>query len=594
MKFEAVYHIASDNYCYMNNNNELIVNLKTGYDVEEVYIHYGDPFATGILGAQNNWEGVRLPVFFKKRLAHQLWWTTTIVPQYKRCRYFFELVSREEYGGERETWYYFEDGVLSDEQVHLEGKMLQCFTFPWMNPSDINYTPKWVNDAVWYQIFPERFCNGNPEINPEGTLPWADDTTPVNNEQFYGGDLQGIINRLDYLADLGITGIYVTPIFEAPSAHKYNTTDYMKIDHHFGDEETFRELVDKAHERGIKIMLDGVFNHCGEFFGPWQDVLAHGPESKYYNWFMINQWPIDRDRWDTRDGKFYSFGFFSNMPKLNTNNPELVEYLVGVIEYWAKEFHIDGIRLDVANEISHQFCKTLRYTLKKIDPDFYILGEIWHNAMPWLRGDEFDSVMNYPLSHSITDFWIDRSRKKRDFEYMVNRCYTMYMQHTNDVLFNLLDSHDTDRVFRRNHCNMDLVYQQLAVIFTMPGSPCIYYGTEIGMDGGGDPDCRRCMPWEKIDAGWFTDRINMVKRLIWLRKNEPLFRSRNFHFPNEISNDRVIEYLKLDCENHQLKIILNCSDVSVETPYMEGKEIFFANLYDNGWLHPNGVVIVRW
>ena len=170
----------------------------------------------------------------------------------------------------------------------------------------------------------------------------------------------------------------------------------------------------------------------------------------------------------------------------------------------------------------------------------------------------------------------------------------MYMQHTNDVLFNLLDSHDTDRVFRRNHCNMDLVYQQLAVIFTMPGSPCIYYGTEIGMDGGGDPDCRRCMPWDKIDAGWFTDRINMVKRLIWLRKNEPLFRSRNFHFPNEIPNDRVIEYLKLDCENHQLKIILNCSDETVQTPYMEGKEIFFANLYDNGWLHPNGVVIVRW
>ena len=315
----------------MNNFNELIVNLKTGYDVEEVYIHYGDPFATGILGAQNNWEGVRLPVPFKKRLAHQLWWTTTIVPQYKRCRYFFELVSREEYGGERETWYYFEDGVLSDEQVHLEGKMMQCFTFPWMNPSDINHTPDWVNSAVWYQIFPERFCNGNPEINPEGTLPWADDATPVSNEQFYGGDLQGIINRLDYLADLGITGIYVTPIFEAPSAHKYNTTDYMKIDHNFGDEETFRTLVDQAHERGIRIMLDGVFNHCGEFFAPWQDVLEHGPESKYYNWFMINQWPIDRQRWDTRDGRFYSFGFFANMPKLNTNNPELVDYLVGVM-----------------------------------------------------------------------------------------------------------------------------------------------------------------------------------------------------------------------------------------------------------------------
>lgn len=581
MKFEAVYHRTSDNLCYPINADDLIINLKTGYDIKKVFIHYGDPFATGILGGEDKWEGKREEIPYKKRLKHQIWWTTTLKPEFKRCRYYFELVS------DKETWYYFEDGFVNEKQMQLEGKMLQCFTFPWMNSADINTTPAWVNDMVWYQIFPERFCNGDPCISPKDVKPWH--SGKVTNKEFYGGDLPGIINKLDYLEELGITGIYLTPIFEAESTHKYDTTDYMKIDPHFGDENVFKTLVNKAHDKGIKIMLDGVFNHCGAKFAPWLDVLNNGPDSKYFEWFMVNKWPFDNNNRDTKDGRFYSFAFAERMPKLNTNNPEVIDYLIGVCEYWVKNYDIDGLRLDVANEISHKFCKILREKMKAIKPDFYILGEIWHDSISWLKGDEFDAVMNYPLTSSIGDFWIDKSLTKEDFECTINRCYTMYMQQNNDVLFNLLDSHDTERLISRVK-DIDVFYQQLAVLFTMPGSPCIYYGTEIVLEGKHDPDCRRCMPWDEIESGQYDNKINIMKKLIKLRKEEQLFKSRNFHFPNTIKNDRVIEYIKLDewCCN-KLEVLLNCSDEIISVD--DCGEVLFSHLYSENKLLKYGVLI---
>lgn len=580
MKFEAVYHRTSDNLCYAINEEDLIVNLKTGYDVKKVFIHYSDPFMTGILGGNGKWEGKSEEIPFKKRLKHQIWWTTTLKPEFKRCRYYFELVT------DKETWFYFEDGFINGKQMHIEGKMLQCFTFPWMNSADINKTPEWVNDMVWYQIFPERFCNGDASLNPKDVKPWQNGK--VKNEEFYGGDLLGIVSKLDYLKEIGITGIYLTPIFEAQSTHKYDTTDYMKIDSHFGDEIVFKNLVTKAHEKGIRIMLDGVFNHCGTKFEPWLDVLKNGPDSKYFEWFMINEWPFDKNRHDTKDGKFYSFAFAANMPKLNTNNKEVIDYFISVCEYWVKNYDIDGFRLDVVNEISHKFCKILREKMKSIKPDFYILGEIWHDSISWLQGDEFDAVMNYPLTSSIGNFWIEKSLTKEDFECTINRCYTMYMQQNNDVLFNLLDSHDTERLISRVK-DINVFYQQLAVLFTMPGSPCIFYGTEIVLEGKHDPDCRRCMPWNEIESGQFDNKINIIKQLIKLRKEEQLFKSRNFHFPNTIKNDRVIEYIKVDEYGNKIEVLFNCSDVIISVD--DCGVVLFSHLYSNNRLLRNGVLI---
>lgn len=583
MDFNAVYHRASDNYCYMADEERLIINIETGYDVKSVNIVKGDPFSNGILGGGEGWDGEPENIPFKKRLKNKLWWTTTIEPEYKRLKYYFEIITEDE------KWYYFEDGFLSEDQFELEGRSRQCFVMPWMNASDVNRTPKWVNDTVWYQIFPERFCNGNPNNNPEGVLPWKEEGK-VTNREFYGGDLKGICNKIPYLKDLGITGIYLTPINLSPSCHKYDTTDYEMIDPHFGTEEEFIELVDCAHQAGIRIMLDGVFNHSGKDFAPWQDVCKKGPESEYFDWFFVNKWPFDENTWNAKNGDYYTFAFADNMPKLNTNNPKVQEYFLSVCEKWVTKYKVDGIRLDVANEVSHTFCKKLRDRMKAISPDIYILGEIWHDSIAWLRGDEFDAVMNYPLAASMKDFWLEKDATNDDFEMTVNRLFTRYMQQTNDVLFNLLDSHDTKRL-RSQVSGEGEFYQLLAILFAMPGSPCIYYGTEILMEGDFDPDCRRCMPWKKIEAGEFDESISIVKQLIALRKKEDLMRSRNFHFPRSYENKRVIQFLKAGWGNDGIEVLLNCSDEKQELE--PAGEILFAMHATQTEILPEGILIRR-
>ena len=580
MEFTGVYHKTSEQMSYALNEDELVINLKTGYDVKRVFIHYGDPFEAGILGGNEKWTGKREEIVYKKRLPNQIWWTTTLVPPYKRCKYYFELHTEDQ------VWYYLEDGFLTEEQINLEGRMLQCFIVPWMNPADVNRTPEWVNDTVWYQIFPDRFCNGTPEKMDPAITPWQ--TGKVTNKERYGGNLEGIRKKLPYLRELGITGIYLNPIMEAESNHKYDTTDYTRIDPAFGDDRVMRALCREAHENGIRIMVDAVFNHCGRKFGPWLDVQEKGRDSAYADWFMIHDWENLNRNADTRDGRFFSFAFADWMPKLNTNNEEVISYFCKVCEDWVKKYDIDGIRFDVGNEVSHRFLKRIREHLKTLKPDIYLLGEIWHDASQWLQGDEYDSVMNYPLLSGIHDFFLDESLGKEEFEYMVNRCYTMYMQQNNNVMFNLLDSHDTERLMNRFH-DLDLFYQQLAVLFTLPGSPCIYYGTEIAMEGGFDPDCRRCMPWEDIESDENKERIRQMKTLIKIRRTEEACRSLYFHFPNKYENRRCVEYIKLDSGNRKLEVLLNCSGADVETE--PGGEILFARNYHDNILEPKGTLI---
>ena len=580
MEFTGVYHKTSEQMSYALNEDELVINLKTGYDVKRVFIHYGDPFEAGILGGNEKWTGKREEIVYKKRLPNQIWWTTTLVPPYKRCKYYFELHTEDQ------VWYYLEDGFLTEEQINLEGRMLQCFIVPWMNPADVNRTPEWVNDTVWYQIFPDRFCNGTPEKMDPAITPWQ--TGKVTNKERYGGNLEGIRKKLPYLRELGITGIYLNPIMEAESNHKYDTTDYTRIDPAFGDDRVMRALCREAHENGIRIMVDAVFNHCGRKFGPWLDVQEKGRDSAYADWFMIHDWENLNRNADTRDGRFFSFAFADWMPKLNTNNEEVISYFCKVCEDWVKKYDIDGIRFDVGNEVSHRFLKRIREHLKTLKPDIYLLGEIWHDASQWLQGDEYDSVMNYPLLSGIHDFFLDESLGKKEFEYMVNRCYTMYMQQNNNVMFNLLDSHDTERLMNRFH-DLDLFYQQLAVLFTLPGSPCIYYGTEIAMEGGFDPDCRRCMPWDEIDSEENRKRISEMKKLIHMRRTEEACRSLHFHFPDQYENRRCVEYIKLDAQDRKLEVVLNCSGEEVETE--PGGDVLFSRNYRDNILGPKGTLI---
>jgi glycosidase len=275
------------------------------------------------------------------------------------------------------------------------------------------------------------------------------------------------------------------------------------------------------------------------------------------------------------------------MPKLNTNNPEVRKYILDIVSDWIKIYDIDGLRLDVANELSHRFCKELRSTTKRLKTDFFILGEIWHDGMEWLRGDEFDSVMNYPLGNTISGFWLQQDKNSFDFEEEVNKNLVKYMVQTNEVMFNLLDSHDTNRLMNKVK-SIDVFYQQLALLFTMYGSPCIYYGTEIAMEGEHDPDCRRCMPWDEIEKKKYDGIIDKVKQLIDLRHRYDAARNQEFRFIHDKNNSRVIHYKKTDF----FEVIINAMEI--DYPIQENlSNIVFKHKYEQGRLKSGGILIIN-
>jgi glycosidase len=456
----------------------------------------------------------------------------------------------------------FEDGFYTREEADKPGRLRQYFKFPWLNSADVIAPPAWVGDTVWYQIMPDRFCRGN-QGQKRFTLRKWDDHKHIHFWDTYGGDLPGIINKLEYLRDLGITGIYMLPLFESNSNHKYNTFDYTKIDSDFGTEEDLVELVEKAHSLGIRVMVDAVFNHSGTEFAPWKDVVEKGPESAYWDWFFVGKWPLPKIPGKTEDGRFYSFAFTSLMPKLNTNNPEVISYFREICEGWVRKWNIDGIRFDVGNEVSHYFLKELNRSLKAIKPDLFLLGEIWHDSVQWLQGDEYDSVMNFPFLESVQNFWLD-NQTSRDLMYSMNRCYSMYPEQVSNILFNFVDNHDTMRAVTR--CgDKDIFYQQLTMLMTMPGSACIYYGTEIALEGGNDPDCRRPMPWSRIEEGKCDRALKEMRALIALRKTCPQTRTGKIIWRHSDTNPRLVCYGRyIEGENTMVTVYLNAGQDPVK------------------------------
>lgn len=566
MNFAAVFHKAQAPYSYALNTDALQLRLQTGTEVERVVLHWGDPFEAGILGGDEVWQGQRQPITAPQQLTHTLWWSVTVRPPYKRCRYHFELHA----GGE--VWLYGEDGFCKPPQTPA------AFYQPWMNPADIPAPPQWVRDTVWYQIFPDRFCRSAHSANQ---TPWH--SGAVTNRQRFGGDLPGICDKLDYLADLGVGGIYLNPIFAAGSVHRYDTSDYTAIDPDLGTNADFAHLVQQAHSKGIRVMVDAVFNHCGAQFAPWQDVLQNGKTSRYWDWFMVNEWPLPGTAQDTRDGRYYSFAFAAHMPKLNTNNPQVVDYFCRLCESWVGEYGIDAIRFDVGNEVSHQMLKELRRRVLALRPDIYLVGEIWHDASPWLEGDEYDAVMNYPLQTAIKGFFADENQPAETLTEKLYTCLGMYRRQTVEVLFNLMDSHDTDRLFTRAGSE-DVFFQQLVMLFTLPGSPCIYYGTEVALPGGHDPDCRRCMPWSELDTPQNQQRIRQLRTLIALRRTLPPLRGCKVEFVTVQPASRLVCYR---CGT--VEVCLNAGDAAWDLT-VDGKLLFDRGLH-GGSLAPGGCCI---
>ena len=581
MNYSAIEHKAFDNYCYCLNENQVLVTLKTGKDIDKVEIVWGDPFDGGVMGEHGVWSGTACEITECMELESNLLWSIVVAPEFKRLRYYFIIHSG------KEKIVFAESGFSSVEDAE-SGKYSEFFIFPWMNPADIIQPPEWVKKCVWYQIFPSRFAKGEYKECKKEFLPWGKLGQSVSNHESYGGNLQGIIDHLDYLKDLGITGIYSTPVNQSASQHKYDTADYLTIDSDFGTNEIFVKLVKEAHARGIRVMVDGVFNHCGKEFFAWQDVLKNKEKSKYKDWFFINDFDIRDGEPNACKGKFYSFAFVDNMPKLNTNNPEVQNYFIDVCKKWIEEFDVDGIRLDVANEPSHEFWKKLNAELKSVKPDFYIVGEIWHNSLPWLREKEFDAVMNYPIQKAISTFLEYGEMTALDFEHNLNRCLSMYYTQTNEALLNQMDSHDTIRITSRLN-STDKALCALAILFALPGSVCIYYGTEVLLEGGHDPDNRRCMPWKEIEEGLFNDRIDFTRKFISLRKKYSALRSSNVKFIRERESDRLLHFIKTG-DGKKIHVYVNCSKKTFKLDCISGREILFSHNCNCGELFDNGFV----
>lgn len=558
---EAIYHRPKDNYAYACANKELHIRLRTKRnDVDSVSLVYGDPYEW----VDGKWITKDMKMI--KTGSDQLfdYWLATATPPRRRMKYGFKLTDKQE------TLYFTEKGFLNEKPTDTGF----CFAFPFINTIDIFNAPGWVKDTVWYQIFPERFGNGNTENDPEGSLAWGSaDPTPTN---FFGGDLEGVIQNIDYLKELGISGIYFTPIFKAYSNHKYDTIDYMEIDPQFGDNETFKRLIKVAHEKGIKIMLDAVFNHSGFYFPQFQDVIEKGAASRYKEWFYTTEFPLVTEPIPNYD----TFAFTPFMPKLNTENPEVKEYLLEVGRYWIREFDIDGWRLDVANEVDHAFWRDFRQEVKKIKPELYILGEIWHDSMPWLRGDQFDAVMNYPFTSNILDLFAKRTISAREFVENMTTVLHMYPKTVNEVAFNLVGSHDTPRILTECKDDMRRVKLIYTIMLTFMGTPCIYYGDEIGITGEQDPGCRKCMEWDVTKQN--RDLFNHIQKLIGLRQEFPLLANEGeLTFIPSDYHETCIGYTRSN-GNKTFLIIVNTEENSVSYPLpfnLKGQKI--RNMWTN-------------
>ncbi|MBY0011592.1 alpha-glycosidase [Paenibacillus typhae] len=526
MHLESLHHVPHSNWAYPYNNETFHLRVRTKkQNVERVYALTGDKY---------DWEAYNHEYEMRKIGTDRLfdYWQTAVKPDHRRFSYAFRFHTGEE------TVWMTENGIHTQDPEAPNG----FYDWPYIHEIDIFQAPEWAKSAVFYQIMPERFANGDTSNDPDDVAPWGDKPTRDN---FFGGDLQGIIDHLDYLEDLGITAIYLTPIFEAPTNHKYDTTDYMKVDPHFGDKELLKKLVEEAHSKGIRIVLDAVFNHIGSNSPQFKDVIEKGEHSKYADWFHINEFPVQ-----VKDDKpnYDAFGFFAEMPKLNTANPETREYLLNIAEYWLKELGMDGWRLDVANEIDHRFWKEFRARIKAINPDAYIIGENWNDSLRWLHGDQFDSVMNYPLSDRLIEFMKSDDMDAQTFSEYISSLLMRYPQQANEVLFNLLASHDTARLLTLLGGDKDKLKLTVAFLLTFTGTPCIYYGDEIGLEGENDPDCRKCMIWEEDRQD--RELHQTYKQLIRLRKEHPVLRTGEFGFLQNNPQERPLIYERYNDEEH--------------------------------------------
>ena len=537
-------------YAYGTDETHVTIRLRTGRDdIKECTLFYGDRSCrqTPVIFSEQRMQIVAQTELFD-------YYETELVNPYKRLNYYFELDDGKEkvlYYGDR-----FEKETVIDRSEYYQ--------FPFNHRADIVRPPAWAQDAVIYNIFPDSFATAKKYISEAPTeksmqaLPVAESSKALTTHGKLGGTIRGIIENVDYLKELGVNAIYINPIFAAGEYHKYDLIDYFHVDPCFGTNEEFKELVDIFHREGIRVIIDGVFNHCGWYFFAFDDVVQKGRQSRYVDWFYGLQFPVIRpDDWETYPN-YECFGYERLMPKLNLANPETAEYFCNVGRYWIREFHTDGWRLDVASEVNDAFWRKFYAAVKEENPEAILIGEVWESANHWLDGTIFDSAMNYDFRKHCKRFFGDESEDARQFDSRVTDMRMRYRRQTVYAQLNVLDTHDVSRFL--SECGENIANYKLAVVFlmTFPGMPSIFYGDEKGVTGILEEEYRRPMPWND-DSNLFS----FFQRLIMFRKKEEVLRRGDYRTVCAEEGSRLYVYERFTGEDC-LRIIINMEKKSVD------------------------------
>lgn len=459
------------------------LRIKCNEPAASVEVKYGDPFWF-IGGNKLTPQLYTARLERKQQVLDDTYYSITLKMDTHKLRYHFIIT--------------LEDGrvvYLSDSGVTapVGEEFLRPFQVSYVFAGERYSAPGWAKDMVWYQIFPERFSR--TDENRPGFVP--------DRENRYGGTLKGIEKNIPHLAALGVQGVYLNPIFASPSNHRYDTEDYSRIDPMLGTEQDFADLVAALHEKGIRVMLDGVYNHCAWNNPYWQDVVKNGKTSRYYDWFFVSDTeylkntPLSGMTADSirHCRPFECFAFAANMPKWNTTNREVIEHLVSQAQAWTRKYHIDAWRLDVPDETGIHFLSAFRSGIRSVDPEAYIIGEIWGDPAWWIDRAVFDGTMDYPLYFAVKDFVMKGADSISTFARRLGRYYMSMPDGMRRNQFGFCANHDIPRTLTMCGGSEALTEKAVFITLLFGGGFSVYYGDELGMTGGEDPDNRGAMTW---------------------------------------------------------------------------------------------------
>lgn len=575
MEKSAILHHPDNCFFYGTGKNSFTVKLiAKAEDVYAVTVHYCDKYIPlEKLDTREQVSMVRVAGdgihdFFEAELQAN-------TPVDMLCiRYYFEIR-----GMQGETVYYGNYSFYETAPDCVDN-MFDC---PQLSRrEECLDAPEWAGGKVVYQIFADRFATDKDVSEEE----WY--RQDLGHEDSLRGSLRGITQKIPYLKELGAEVLYLTPIFRANTTHKYDTVDYMQIDPGFGSQEDLRQLTETAHEAGMYVILDAVFNHTSRDFFAFRDLLQNQENSRYRDWYYVDEYPIKEGIMPS----YKSFSYFGGMPKLNCRNPEVRDYIFSVIRYWTRECHVDGWRLDVADEIGRDFWREFRRELKKVNSQALIVGEIWHFNGSYLEGDQWDSVMNYHFTEAVRRFLLEKTLTAKGFAERLDFVRGHLKGETVPLLWNLIDSHDTDRFLTQAGGDRGLLKLAAALQLLLPGMPMIYYGDETGMMGQKKGSgCRLGMLWEqdRQDAGL----LNYYKELIAIRKKYPALGRGEVHWKIHKETDRLLCWEAELAGEISVAVAVNCDENIQDCSEWAGRRIAMSETVFDGILSPYQALVLE-